>query len=127
MKSFVIAICFTMLAGCSTIQKFMPSNFDNVEFGKLVELNVIFESPLIGEDWCREMDIHRMAFVSNQLRVYSENRLNANISKIYSEIDKLVMELKNKENPSSAYCKIKRGSIHKVTEDALKVFGSRKA
>jgi len=127
MKAIVVLSLAIFLSGCSTLGKFIPSKFDNVEFGKLVELNVISKSPLVGIEWCRETDINRMSYLSAQLKVYSENRLNANIANVYGEIDKLVVELKAKENPSNAYCRIKRESIHKVTEDALKVFGSRKA
>lgn len=125
-NAFLVLTLSFLIAGCSSIGKLIPSKFDNVEFGKLVELNVIASSPLVGEEWCRENDLNRMAFISKQLKVYSEHRLNANISEVYTEIDSLVTELANRESPAPAYCKIKRTNIAKVTTKALDVFGGRK-
>jgi hypothetical protein len=114
------------LMGCSSFAKFMPSNFDNVEFGKLVELNVISKTPSIDTNWCDQKDINDMFYISSQLEVYSANRLNENINNIYSKINTFALELKTRENPSNAYCKIKRNSIYEVTKETLSTFGNRK-
>jgi hypothetical protein len=113
------------LMGCSSFAKFLPSNFDNVEFGKLVELNILAITPST-TDWCDKSDIAKMSYVSRQLEVYSFNRLNTNISNIYAGINSLVLELNDKQNPSSAYCKIKRTSIYETTKKTLATFGDRK-
>ena len=109
-------------AGCSLL----PSDFDNVEFDRLASLNVLSISPYVNDDWCRQAELKRMKYVSDILQVYSQNRLNDNISNIYAEIGSLVNELNEREKPSSAYCQLKRKNIHKATTSALEVFGGRK-
>lgn len=127
MKTLIALSLFLLLSGCSALSKFIPSNFDNVEYGMLVELNVIASSPLVEDNWCNDSHLNRMAYISRQLKVYSEHRLNENIANIYSEIDSLAMELRNRKNPSTTYCKIKRNNIHKITNETLSVFGDRKS
>lgn len=117
----------TVLAGCSSIGKFIPSKFDNVEYGKLVELNVLTTSHGGVEDWCNKAIINQLNYRAEYLHTYSTYRLNANIANIYKGIHDLTKELRAKENPSDAYCKIKRQSIQKITTEALSVFGSRKS
>ena len=126
-KNMITACIILGLAGCSTISNLFPSDFDNAEYSMLVELNVIAKSPLVKEEsWCHPSHISRMAYLSTQLTVYSKHRLNENINKIYNTINDTVIELKEKESPSNAYCKIKRNTIYKMTDDTLKVFGDRK-
>lgn len=120
MKYLIVTTLF-LLTSCGLL----PSKFDNVEYGKLIELHVASSTPVVGDDWCRSADLNRLQYLSSQLKVYSNYRLNKNIASIYNEIDKLVIELKDRENPSPAYCKIKRQNISKVTENAIKVFGKR--
>lgn len=128
MKKIVIFTLLVMgLAGCSTIGKFMPSNFDNVEYGKLVELNVLSTIHSKKEDWCNAGILNQMHYRAEYLRTYSTHRLNANITSIYEGIHGITKELKERENPSDAYCRIKRQSIQKITTETLAVFGSRKA
>lgn len=128
MKSFIALSLVVLLSGCSVIGKFMPSNFDNAEFGKLVELNVVSMSvnPK-AQDWCNPMIIGQMNYRAEWLHTYSKYRLNDNITAIYKGIHDLTSELIERETPSTTYCKIKRQSIHKITSDALEVFGSRKS
>jgi len=115
------------LAGCSAIDRFMPSDFDNVEYGMLVELNVVSKSALVkDESWCHPSHLSRMAYLSTQLEVYATHRLNENIVNIYKEVNSMTKELRDRKDPSNTYCKIKRQNIHKITTDTLAVFGSRK-
>ena len=125
-KALLGLVLVTFLAGCSSISKFLPSNFDNVEFGKLVELNVVAELKDPAEPWCNPVIINQMNYRSLWLVTYSKYRLNDNIAEIYKQIHGITKELKERENPSDAYCRIKRQSIHRITTDVLEVFGSRK-
>jgi len=128
MKSAVFFVLFTfMLAGCSALGKFVPSKFDNVEYGKLVELNVLSIIHGQKEDWCNKAILNQMNYRAEYLLTYSTYRLNDNITNIYKGIHDLTEELRVKENPSDAYCRIKRQSIQKITTETLEVFGSRKA
>lgn len=108
------------ITGCNI----MPDNFDNVEYGYLVELNVIASEPVI-EDYCRGAELRRMDFIASVLVKYSEHTLNENVNNIYKDIKGLTKELSDRKEPSSAYCKIKRDNIKKATESALEVFGRR--
>lgn len=126
MSRLTLASFLVIMGGCSIIDKWTPSEFDAVEYGMLVELNVIAMSPLVKKDWCHPSHISRMSFISNQLVVYSTHRLNTNIQSIYGTINETIMELKAKENPSDVYCKLKRRTIHGMTTDTLQVFGDRK-
>lgn len=128
MRSAVFFVLLTfMLAGCSALGKLIPSKFDNVEYGKLVELNVLTTAHVSAEDWCNKAIINQLNYRAEYLHTYSTYRLNANIADIYKGIYDLTQELKEKENPSDAYCRIKRQSIQKITTETLSVFGSRKS
>lgn len=113
------------VAGCTNIAKFIPSSFDGVEFDRLAELKVVSSSPLVGDDWCRAADINRMQFLSEILLTYSTYTLNQNITEVYAEINSLTTELKQAEEPSPVYCKLKRENINVATTRALEVFGKR--
>ena len=67
-----------------------------------------------------------MNYRSFYLHTYSKNRLNENITEIYKGLHGLTTELVERENPSDAYCRIKRTNIHNITSSALEVFGDRK-
>lgn len=127
-KKMLLTTCMVLgLVSCTAITDLLPSDFDNVEYQMLVELNVIAKSPLVKDDaWCHPSHISRMSYLSHQLTVYAKHRLNPNINKIYNTINDTVFELKQKEDPSNAYCKIKRNTIYKMTDDTMKVFGQRK-
>lgn len=127
-KKILLTTCIVLgLASCSAIDRFMPSDFDNVEYDMLVELNVISKSDLVKEkSWCHPSHLSRMAYLSTRLEVYATHRLNENIVNIYKEINSMAKELRDREDPSNTYCKIKRQNIHKITADTLSVFGSRK-
>jgi hypothetical protein len=126
MKNLFLASLVIFATGCSSIGKYVPSEFDNVEYGKLVELNVISVSHNSIEDWCNKGIINQMNYRAKYLHTYAKHRLNENIVNVYSEIHKLTDELKQKEEPSQAYCKIKRTNIHNITTNTLNVFGDRK-
>lgn len=128
MKKLILGLVLvTFLGGCSSLGKFIPSKFDNVEYGKLVELNVIAISHGRTQEWCNASILNQMKYRAEWLHTYSKYRLNANITEIYKGLLDLTTELKDRENPSEAYCKIKRTSIHDTTTNVLSVFGSRKS
>lgn len=120
----VLAIVF--ITGCANIGKWVPSDFDNVEFAKLAELHVMASEPLDGANWCGPADIGMMDYNARVLAVYSEHRLNDNIKNIYTAIQDLTTELADRDNKSETYCKIKRQSIANISEQALATFGDRK-
>jgi hypothetical protein len=124
-KNILVLASVLILGACSTIGKYLPSDFDNVEYGKLVELNVV---SAMGEDglWCMKPVLSQMNYRSFYLHTYSKNRLNENITEIYKGLHGLTTELVERENPSDAYCRIKRTNIHNITSSALEVFGDRK-
>ena len=124
-KNILVLASVLILGACSTIGKYLPSDFDNVEYGKLVELNVV---SAMGEDglWCMKPVLSQMNYRSFYLHTYSKNRLNENITEIYKGLHGLTTELVERENPSDAYCRIKRTNIHNITRSALEVFGDRK-
>lgn len=124
-KNILLLASVLILGACSTIGKYLPSDFDNVEYGKLVELNVV---SAMGEDglWCMKPVLSQMNYRSFYLHTYSKNRLNENITEIYKGLHGLTTELVERENPSDAYCRIKRTNIHNITSSALEVFGDRK-
>ena len=113
-----------LLSSCSTIGKYLPSDFDNVEYGKLVELNVVADMPQ--NDWCKKSTISQMNYRAKYLHTYAQHRLNDNITEIYKGLHGLTEELVNKEEPSQAYCRIKRTNIHDITSNILGAFGDRK-
>ena len=119
-------VSILLITGCSNLGKWIPSDFDNVEFGKLAELHVLASEPLDGKNWCGRADIGMMHHHARILSVYSEHRLNDNIKNIYTAIEDLTQELKDREKPSEGYCKIKRQSIANISEQALATFGDRK-
>lgn len=118
MKTLSVLLLSILLSGCSLI----PSKFDNVEFGYLSELKAV--STL--DRTCNKEHLERMKFLSSVLMVYSENTLNENIANVYLEINDLTSELISRENPSVAYCRLKRENISSVTNQALEVFGKRR-
>lgn len=112
------------LSGCANIGKFFPSDFDNVEYGKLVELNTIAIMP--AKTWCNPSSLNQMNYRAQYLHTYATHRLNTNIAEIYAGIHGLTSELAEREKPSEAYCKIKRTNIHDITTTILETFGDRK-
>ena len=123
-KNILIGLLVITISGCSSIGKWLPSEFDNVEYGKLVELNVISNMPQ--DDWCKKSTISQMNYRAQYLHTYAEHRLNDNIVEIYKGMHGLTQELVDKEEPSQAYCRIKRTNIHDITTNMLAVFGDRK-
>jgi len=124
-KNILVLASVLILGACSTVGKYLPSEFDNVEYGKLVELNVV---SAMGEDglWCMKPVLSQMNYRSHYLHTYSQHRLNDNITEIYKDLHVLTTELVERENPSDAYCRIKRNNIHNITDNVLSVFGDRK-
>ena len=83
-KRIIIMGVLAMLVGaCSTVSKYIPSDFDSTEFGRLAELHVVASQPLDGENWCGTLDLGTMWYHASILAVYSEHRLNENIAGIY--------------------------------------------
>ena len=72
------------LSGCANIGKFFHSDFDNVEYGKLVELNTIAIMP--AKTWCNPSSLNQMNYRAQYLHTYATHRLNTNIAEIYAGI-----------------------------------------
>tara|TARA_B110000444_G_scaffold258548_1_gene299753 strand:+ start:504 stop:884 length:381 start_codon:yes stop_codon:yes gene_type:complete len=124
MKNKIIGFLFVavMISGCANVKDYVPENFDGNEYMKLAELSVL--SGL--SESCNGMEMASMRFNSAVLMKYSEGTLKENIAEIYAGIHDLTVELTERENPSAAYCKIKRGNITKLVDEAMDTFGDRK-
>lgn len=125
MRYFLFATSLLFLASCADLKRWIPSDFDNVEFDSLASLYVVAVQPAT-EDWCKGSELLYLERQSAKLELYSKYRLNTNIVDVYTEIHSLASELYNRESPSNVYCKLKRGNIADASEKALKVFGGRK-
>ena len=125
MRYFLFAASLMLIASCADLKKWIPSDFDNVEFDSLASLYVVAIHPST-DDWCNKRELQYMDRQSAKLEVYSKYRLNSNINDIYAEIHGLASELNDRESPSGVYCKLKRGNIADATDKALEVFGGRK-
>lgn len=112
--------------GCSQVSQWIPSKFDNVELNSLATLYVMASTPASEEDWCNRRELFGMKRMSLRLQVYSEHRLNDNIGDIYRELNSLINELYDRENPSNVYCKVKRMTVAESIDHILEVFGGRK-
>lgn len=126
-----ILLSLLVVTGCANIAKWIPSDFDNVEFDRLAELHVLASAPMDGKNWCGSYDIGMINYHASVLTVYSENRLNDNITLIYQNINSISQTLLDRVRqpgspPSEARCKLSRGQIADLTDEALEVFGDRK-
>lgn len=117
MKLFSVVLIALALASCGL----MPDKFDAAEYSALVRVAVIAEN---AKD-CDSFDINTAWINSAFLEKYAENTMNENTHKIYAELNDLVTELKNRENPSVGYCVVKWRNISYVSEKALSMSGSR--
>jgi len=127
MKVLITLLFILSLSGCAVANKYMVSPFDNVEYGKLVELNTTASTPNGPEkSWCNSLELQMIHYYAKYLATYSKHTLNSNIANTYQEIYSLSEELYTRKNPSNAYCKIKRNNIFKVTTSALEVYGDRR-
>lgn len=111
-----------MVSGCANFRDYVPEDFDGNEYMKLAELSVL--SSL--SETCDGVELASMRFNSAVLMKYSEGTLKQNIADIYAGIYDLTVELTERENPSAAYCRIKRGNITKLVDEAMDTFGERK-
>lgn len=111
-----------MVSGCANFRDYVPEDFDGNEYMKLAELSVL--SSL--SETCDGVELASMRFNSAVLMKYSEGTLKKNIADIYAGIYDLTVELTERENPSAAYCRIKRGNITKLVDEAMDTFGERK-
>ena len=128
MKKVLVTIGLIFaVAGCTSISDWIPEKYDSVEFSRLAELHVITTSSLTtGEDvWCHPAELSVIHYHAEVLSVYSKHTLKENIAEIYSGIADLTEELIERDEPSEAYCKLKRRNIAELTERALEVFGNR--
>ena len=111
-----------MVSGCANFKDYVPEDFDGNEYMKLAELSVL--SSL--SETCAGPELASMRFNSAVLMKYSEGTLKENIADIYAGIYDLTVELTERKNPSDAYCRIKRGNISKLVDEAMDTFGERK-
>ncbi len=121
---YVIPAVTLLLIGLVFVpwSKYIPENYDGNEFMKLAELSAMAEL----SETCNKAELESIRYQSLVLTKYSQNTLKQNIADIYYGIYELAVELDKRENPSDAYCKIKRQSIVKLTNEALATFGGRK-
>lgn len=124
MKDRIIGFLFVaiMISGCANFKDYVPEDFDGNEYMKLAELSVVADL----SETCNGMEMTSMKFYSAVLMKYSEGTLKENIAEIYAGIHALTVEISERENPSPAYCKIKRGNISKLVDEAMDTFGDRK-
>jgi len=124
MKDRIIGFLFVaiMISGCANFKDYVPEDFDGNEYMKLAELSVVADL----SETCNGMEMTSMRFYSAVLMKYSEGTLKENIADIYAGIHALTVEISERENPSPAYCKIKRGNISKLVDEAMDTFGDRK-
>ena len=124
MKKQFLGLLATVLivSGCANWGDYIPEEFDGNEYMKLAELSVL--SSL--SETCDGVELASMRFNSAVLMKYSEGTLKTNIAEIYAGIHGLTVELTERENPSDAYCRIKRGNISKLVDEAMDTFGDRK-
>ena len=80
-----ILLSLLVVTGCANIAKWVPSDFDNVEFDRLAELHILASEPLDGKNWCGSYDIGMMHYNARVLMLYSEHRLNQNITDVYQQ------------------------------------------
>lgn len=117
----VAVFVILLMTGCGTI-KYIPENFDGNEYMKLAELSVL--SSL--SESCDGIEVASMRFNSAVLMKYSEGTLKENIADIYAGIHAETVQLNERENPSPAYCRIKRNKIGALVDSAMDTFGDRK-
>jgi len=117
-----LAVFVTLLmTGCGSL-KYMPEKFDGNEYMKLAELSVL--SSL--SETCNGLEVASIRFNSAVLMKYSEGTLKENIADIYAGIHAETVQLSVRENPSPAYCRIKRNKIVELVDSAMDTFGDRK-
>lgn len=114
----IVVLAGLTVAGCVNR---LPSKFDSTEYRDLVEMNVLSS----WSDSCAQPELDRLDYLGRILKTYSTNTLNSDIGEIYTEISSLATELRARENPSPAYCKLKRTNIFDATEKAIEIFGRR--
>lgn len=119
-KTIGVVLSLFILTSCS-VSNLIPNKFDNAEYSALVRLGVVAENT---KD-CDVDYINVAWFESAFLDKYAEHTMNETNQRIYAKINELVEELKNREDPSPAYCRIKWGNISSIVEEALEVSGSR--
>jgi hypothetical protein len=121
-KILVTIISVGLLTSCSNIVDYFPEKFDGNEYMKLAELSVL---SCMGTD-CNDNIVKSMRYNSAVLMKYSEGTLKENIADIYAGIHAETVQLTERENPSAAYCKIKRKNISSLVQQAMDTFGDRK-
>lgn len=116
-KKLSIIALLLLTTGCTLL----PDKFDNVEYLELVRVDVMARY----SESCERSEIDQMVYHSRILKAYSAGTLNENVAGVYAEINDLVEELSARENPSYAYCKLKRENISNATTKAIEIFGGR--
>jgi len=122
MRLTIVLATTLMLSGCGSLANLFPDQFDNMEYAKVIELNVSASINKNGKTCQRPDDAYRTA---KFLEVYSKGTMNETNQTIYTEVGSLVEELYTRENPSAVYCKLKWGNIEKATSDVITLSGAR--
>ena len=119
MKKLLIVVLAMSVSACSLLGK-IPDRFNEVEYGYLAEL----KTSVSWSESCDIKELSEMKYLSSTLVEYSR-RFNDNNKTIYANIDQQINALYNKDNPSPAYCKIKRKALGEVIDKTLDVYGRR--
>lgn len=122
MRLSIILLSTLALSGCGSLMNLFPDQFDNMEYAKVVELNVV-ASVSKNSITCQRPD--NAYLTAKFLEVYSKGTMNETNQKIYAEVGSLVSELYQRNDPSPAYCKIKWGNIEKATSEVIALSGAR--
>ena len=126
LKTLALVLATAMFAGCSNLGNWIPEKYDAVEFNRLAELHVIATGSARDQMvWCMPSELKYIRYNSQVLAVYAEHTLKDRIAEIYAEIADLAQELASRQEPSEAYCRIKRNNISELTYRALEVYGQR--
>jgi hypothetical protein len=121
-KLMLVIASLAVLVSCSGVSfNRLPDKFDSVEYRDLVEINILSK----WSDTCASPELDRLDYLGRILATYSRGALNDDVAEIYAEIGSIAAELRSRENPSPAYCKLKRKNITEATAQAIEIFGRR--
>lgn len=120
MKIGSLLVASILLSGCISSELRPNANFDNNEYSELVRLYNETDS-----NNCSQSEIESIYTRSKFLVSYAEFALTNNEYVIYKDLHSLVKELKDRKNPSNAYCKIKTRNINNTVREMFYVFRKR--
>lgn len=122
MKKFSLLILAILLSGCTTVMSIVGMQpFDPNEYALVNNIRTISQTMD-----CSKAEVQTLSDISLQFMNYSELiPRNDKTFAMAKDLDDLVKELKNKENPSPAYCKAKLNIISTAAEKIQRVVGNK--